>query len=63
MKLNQRVWHGYYREKGEEITPDNRKPSDIKDEHGCGNRWVRDSRGDLMNIWECEVKEEEKAQA
>jgi len=58
MKLNQRIWHGYYREKGEEITPDNRKPSDIKDEHGCSNKWVRDSRGDLMNVWECEIEEE-----
>lgn len=55
MKLNQRVWHGYYREEGEEITPDKRKASDTRDGHGCPNKWVRDSKGALMNVWQCEV--------
>ena len=55
MKLNQRVWHGYYREEGEEITPDKREASDTRDGHGCPNKWVRDSKGALMNVWQCEV--------
>jgi hypothetical protein len=55
VKLNQRVWHGYYREEGEEITPDKREASDTRDGHGCLNKWARDSRGHLINVWQCEV--------
>lgn len=56
MKLIKRTWHGYYREAGEELTPDQRgRDNSTKDNHGCGNQWVRDSAGNLMNVWDCEV--------
>jgi hypothetical protein len=58
MKLIKDTWHGYTRLAGEIVTPDQRgSDSTITDEHGCGNKWVRDSRGDLMNVWNCEVTE------
>jgi len=60
MKLKTRVWHGYYREKGETVAPcpapkglPYREP--VTDSHGCKNFWVNDSHGNLMNVWECEV--------
>ena len=56
MKLIVRTWHGYYREAGEELTLDARgKDNTVKDSHGCGSLWVRDSKGHLMNVWDCEV--------
>jgi len=60
MKLTRPVWHGYTREAGEHVTPCD-PPSGVKhytntDEHGCPSLWVRDSRGDLMNVWKCEVE-------
>ena len=56
MELNQRVWHGYYREAGEQVTPDARgKDGTIKDAHGCISQWVRDSKGHLMSVWDCEL--------
>ena len=56
MKLNQKVWHGYTREAGEVVIPDSRKAnSTTTDEHGCVSLWVRDSRGDLLSVWNCEV--------
>lgn len=59
MKLKTRVWHGYYHEKGETVTPYTAPQglyySDITDQHGCRNLWVIDKFGNLMNVWECEV--------
>ena len=59
MKLKTRVWHGYYREQGETVTPcpapSGVVADDITDQHGCQNFWVTDSHGNLMNVWECEV--------
>lgn len=59
MKLACDVWHGYTRPKGEQVTPcpPPIAASDTRDEHGCGNFWVRDSRGQVMNVWECEVEQ------
>lgn len=58
-KLKTRVWHGYYHEKGETVTPipapQGVDCSDIIDQHGCKNFWVIDKGGNLMNVWECEV--------
>jgi len=60
MRLNQRVWHGRYREKGEPVVrtapPNGWVDDGIKDDHGCGNYWVLDGDGLLMNVWECEVE-------
>jgi hypothetical protein len=57
MKLTQRVWHGYYREKGEEITPISTPSSEITDSHGCSNFWAIDNLGNRLNLWFCEVDE------
>lgn len=55
MKLSKEVWHGFTRPAGTEVKPDSRVDgSDTKDEHGCGNSWVRDNDG-LINVWDCEV--------
>jgi hypothetical protein len=60
MKLKTRVWHGYYREKGETVTPcpapQGWVDHNTTDDHGCGNFWVTDPNGELMNVWECEVE-------
>ena len=60
MKLKQRVWHGFYREKGEIVVPclapHGLVNKGVTDEHGCGTFWVIDSNGRLMNVWECEVE-------
>ena len=41
---------------GEIVTPDTRgADSTVTDEHGCASLWVRDSKGDLLNVWSCEV--------
>jgi len=56
MKLNKEVWHGYVRPAGEEITPIQAPiKGDVKDSHGCESLWVRDSRGDRLSVWICEV--------
>jgi hypothetical protein len=59
MKLKTRVWHGYYREKGETVAPCLAPKGYVDhkttDDHGCKNFWVTDSHGNLMNVWECEV--------
>ena len=55
MKLNQRVWHGYYREEGEEVTPIQPPVDDVTDSHGCPNFWAIDSKGKRLNLWLCEV--------
>lgn len=59
MKLKTSVWHGYYHEKGETVTPfpapQGLDYPDITDQHGCKNLWVIDKVGNLMNVWECEV--------
>lgn len=58
MRLARDVWHGYTRPAGELITLDIRRDdSRITDEHGCNSLWVRDSAGNLMNVWNCEVSE------
>lgn len=60
MKLKTDVWHGYFREKGQTVTlcpaPNGVATEHITDQHGCKNFWVTDSRGNLMNVWECEVQ-------
>jgi hypothetical protein len=60
MKLKQRVWHGYYREKGEPVVPclapHGLVTKAVTDDHGCGTFWVTDGQGRLMNVWECEVE-------
>jgi len=56
MKLNQRVWHGYYREEGEEVTPTQHPVDDVTDSHGCPNFWAIDSKGKRLNLWLCEVE-------
>lgn len=59
MKLKTNVWHGYYHEKGETVTPflapRELDYSDVTDQHGCKNFWVIDEVGNLVNVWECEV--------
>ena len=56
MKLNQKVWHGYTREAGEIVVLDSRRADPTTtDAHGCASLWVRDSRGDLLNVGNCEV--------
>lgn len=55
MKLNRSVWHGYTRQKEEEVTQIGEVSYAVTDSHGCGNFWVLDSRKDKMNLWECEV--------
>ena len=56
MRLKKDVWHGYTRKAGEIVTPDTRgADSTVTDEHGCASLWVRDSKGDLLNVWSCEV--------
>ena len=56
MRLNKNVWHGYTRSAGELVTPDSSGiDTSAKDEHGCASQWVRDSKGQLMNVWNCEV--------
>jgi len=61
MKLKTRVWHGYYREKGETVipclAPHGLVAKDTTDDHGCGHFWVTDTDGRLMNVWECEVEQ------
>lgn len=55
MKLTKDVWHGFTRPIGTLVTLDSRAGDDtVKDEHGCGNSWVRDNDG-LINVWDCEV--------
>jgi hypothetical protein len=56
MILNQDVWHGYTRKAGEIVIPDAREadPNTI-DAHGCASLWVRDTSGNLLNVWNCEV--------
>jgi hypothetical protein len=56
MQLTRDTWHGFTRKAGEIVTPDKRgRDSIVTDGHGCGNQWVRDSAGQLMNVWDCEV--------
>jgi hypothetical protein len=56
MKLTADIWHGYTRKAGEIVTPDNKGADPTTtDAHGCASLWVRDSRGDLLNVWNCEV--------
>ena len=56
MKLVKDTWHGYTRLAGEEVTPDPYLDETIvKDSHGCESKWFRDSKGQLINLWECEV--------
>jgi hypothetical protein len=56
MKLTRDTWHGFTRKAGEIVTPDERgRDSVTRDGHGCGNQWVRDSAGLLLNVWDCEV--------
>ncbi len=57
MKLNKQVWHGYTREAGETVTFACEGEATVTDSHGCASLWVRDSRGDLLNVWNCEVSE------
>ncbi len=55
MKLNKQVWHGYTREAGETVTFACEGEATVTDSHGCASLWVRDSRGDLLSVWNCEV--------
>jgi hypothetical protein len=55
MKLNKDVWHGYTRQAGEIVTFAGEGEATTTDPHGCASLWVRDSRGDLLNVWACEV--------
>ena len=55
MKLNKQVWHGYTREAGEVVTFAGKGEATVTDSHGCTSQWVRDSRGDLLSVWDCEV--------
>jgi hypothetical protein len=57
MKLNKQVWHGYTREAGETVIFAGEGEATVTDSHGCASLWVRDSRGDLMSVWNCEVSE------
>ena len=55
MRLTKQVWHGYTREAGESVTFAGEGEATVTDSHGCVSLWVRDSRGDLLSVWNCEV--------
>ena len=49
------VWHGFTRPKGEKVSLISGENKNTLDEHGCGNFWVIDEKGNKMNVWACEL--------
>lgn len=64
--LTRDTWHGYTRKAGHLVIAcpelDNYfigegiTNPEIKDNHGCSSHWVIDENGDILNVWNCEIR-------